>query len=212
MHTVRVQLVDDLKLVESGLRMLLDADRKFRLVGPARCKADCAHNCISDQADVVVLAITQRGRCSLDCIRRIAAKAPHARILVLADLENTTLAMRALKAGAKGYLTKQSTPETLKTAIREMASGQIYIDPRMAQQLAMRKATGERGPFDALTAREFEIMLMLVENLSRDEMARLLHVSPKTVSNHHAKLVQKLGVKSEAGLARLAIRHGVVSA
>jgi len=99
----------------------------------------------------------------------------------------------------------------LKDAICELAAGRTFIDPWMAQQLSLQKTTGERGPFDALTAREFEIMLMLVENLSRDEIARLLHVSPKTVSNHHANVIRKLGIKSEAGLARLAISHGIVA-
>lgn len=211
MRTIKVQLVDDLKLVETGLRALLDSDPQFEVVGRAHCSSECGHNCVDDATRVVVLAVTQHGRCTLDCIRRIASKVPPASILVMTDLENTALASRALKAGAKGYLTKMSTPEMLKDAICELAAGRIFIDPWMAQRLSMQKATGERGPFDALTAREFEVMLMLVENLSRDEIAKLLHVSPKTVSNHHANLIRKLGIKSEAGLARLAISHGVVS-
>ena len=126
--------------------------------------------------------------------------------------EDTAFVEKALQAGARGYIGKSSAPVVMVEAVRQIAGGNVYIDADIAQRLAFKKTKGDKLPFDALTTREFEIFCLLAEGSSVNDIAERLSLSYKTVANYSTQIKSKLEVGTPAELARLAIRHGLVSA
>ena len=148
----------------------------------------------------------------LEAIRRIVSRRADARILAFSMHEETIFVEQALQAGARGYVGKSSAPVELVEATRQIARGNIYIDPEMAQKLAFQKTKGGDSPFENLSTREFEIFCLLAEGLSTSEISNRLSLSYKTVANYSTQIKSKLEVSTPAELARLAIRHGIISA
>jgi DNA-binding NarL/FixJ family response regulator len=126
--------------------------------------------------------------------------------------EDTAFVEQALQAGARGYITKSSAPNTLVAAVTEIARGGIYIDRQLAQHLAFRQSRGEHGPWSDLTTREFEILCLLAQGQPGARIADRLSLSTKTVANYGTQIKSKVGVSSNSELVRLAIRHGLISA
>jgi DNA-binding NarL/FixJ family response regulator len=151
------------------------------------------------------------GRSGMELIRRVKTERPALRILVLSMHEELQYAVRAIKSGASGYLTKESAPGQLVDAIRKIAAGGAFISAQVAEQLALGAMPGavQSAPHEVLTEREFEVFRQLVAGLSVTEVATRLNVSAKTVSTHKANLMQKLGVHNQTELVRYAIRHGL---
>ena len=209
---IRILLVDDHAVVRAGYQMLLEQSDKIEIIAEAS-SGEQASKLFSDlNPDVVVMDLSLPGISGLEAIRRIMRKDPNAKILVFSMHEDTVFVDQALRAGARGYLTKSSAPKTLIKAIEEIAGGRIHIDDRVVQHLAFQKARDEVGPFSSLSTREFEIFCLLAEGLNTNEIATRLSIGYKTVANYSSQIKNKLQVNTTAELARLAIRHNILQA
>jgi two-component system invasion response regulator UvrY len=204
-------LVDDHAVVREGYRSMLQKQPGLRVIAEASDGAE-AYRLFKDvKPDLVIMDLTMPGIGGIESIRRIRQWDRGARILVFTMHENAAFAVQAIRAGARGYVTKTSPPEVLIEAVRNVLSGQIAISPDIDHELALSRLTGEAAAADVLTAREFEVLQMLLAERTTDEIAGALHLSPKTVANLHSLIKDKLGVGSDIELVRLALRQGILT-
>lgn len=211
-NKIRVLLVDDHAVVRAGYQMLLQNTDDIEVIAEADSGEQACKQYIAKEPDVVVMDLSMPGIGGLEAIRRIVARDAHARILVFSMHENTIFVEQALQAGARGYITKSSAPESLIEAIRQLASGKSHIDLEIAQQLAFIKTKGQDTPFSDLSTREFEIFCLLAEGLNTSEISKRLSLSYKTVANYSTQIKSKLEVSTVAEIARLAIRYKILEA
>lgn len=207
-----VLLVDDHELVRAGFRRLLEDGDKLIVVAEAGSGEQAVQDYMKYHPDVVVMDISMPGIGGIGAIERIIARSPEARILVLSVHEDGVFTSRALQAGAKGFIPKRSAPEEMLKAVEQVAQGKIFIDPEIAQLIALQKVNGSESIIDALSQREFEVFSLLAEGKTVNDIADTLNLSPKTVGTHHTSIKQKLNVSNSAELARLAIRSGILEA
>jgi two-component system, NarL family, invasion response regulator UvrY len=207
---VRVMLVDDHAVVRMGFRLLLEGAADLKVTAEAHNGEEAVRSFAETKPDVVVMDISMPGIGGLEAINRILAREPQARILVLSAHEDLMHARRVLKAGAAGYLTKRSAAEALIQAIRQVAQGKTYLEPSIAQQLALQQLSGEKSPVDMLSEKEFKVFLALAKGKSVVEIAEVMSLSPRTVGTHLYNIKQKLGASNSAELAIMAIRAGLV--
>jgi two-component system invasion response regulator UvrY len=207
-----VLLVDDHELVRAGFRRLLEDGDKLVVVAEAGSGEQAVQDYMKYHPDVVVMDISMPGIGGIGAIERIIARSPEARILVLSVHEDGVFTSRALQAGAKGFIPKRSAPEEMIKAVEQVAQGKIFIDPEIAQLIALQKVTGSESIIDTLSQREFEVFSLLAEGKTVNDIANILNLSPKTVGTHHTSIKQKLNVSNSAELARLAIRSGILEA
>ena len=209
---IRILLVDDHAVVRAGYQMLLEQSDKLEIVAEASSGEQASKLFTDENPDIVVMDLSLPGISGLEAIRRIIRKDANAKVLVFTMHEDTVFVDQALRAGARGYLSKSSAPKTLIKAIEEIARGGVYIDDRLVQHLAFQKARDEIGPFSSLSTREFEIFCLLAEGLNINEIAVRLSIGYKTVANYSSQIKNKLQVNTTAELARLAIRHNILQA
>lgn len=207
-----ILLVDDHELVRAGFRRLLEDGDKLVVVAEAGSGEQAVQDYTKYHPDVVVMDISMPGIGGIGAIERIIARSPEARILVLSVHEDAVFTSRALQAGAKGFIPKRSAPEEMIKAIEQVAQGKIFIDPEIAQLIALQKVTGSESIIDTLSQREFEVFSLLAEGKTVNDIANILNLSPKTVGTHHTSIKQKLNISNSAELARLAIRSGILEA
>jgi DNA-binding NarL/FixJ family response regulator len=160
--------------------------------------------------DVTVMDLTMPGMGGMESIRRIIARHPTARILVLSMHEKAAFASQALKAGAKGYLSKSGLAQELVNALETIVKGQTYISSDVAKKIALQSLEGDGDPMQLLSAREFEIFRLLAEGQDIDGIANVLKISSKTVANYQTMIKQKLGINTPVELVRMAIRFGLI--
>lgn len=219
MNPIKVLLVDDHAVVREGYRRLLENDQAIRVIGEAADAASAYRRFRELAPDVVVMDIALPGASGLEAMRRMLAIRPDARILVFSMYEDAIYVKQALREGAFGYLTKASAPETLLTAVHRVAEGYRTVSEdvaRHAPSLHERHREDRDGEehgegMDALSAREFEILQLLVRGLTVGDIAAQLSVNQKTVANHQSAIKQKLGVENSAQLVLVAIKAGLVS-
>ncbi|MBQ0933096.1 response regulator transcription factor [Ideonella sp. 4Y16] len=210
---IRVVLVDDHAVVRMGFRMLLQAPGSdIEVVGEAADGEALLKGLPQWQPEVVVMDLTMPGLGGLETLRRLRARDDAPRVLVLSAHEDTAYPRRALNAGAQGFVSKRSAPETLPEAIRAVAQGKRYLDAQTAQALALSQLDGSASPFDALSEREFEVFTRLARGKSVAEIAEALSLSPSTVGTHLYNIKQKLNAGNQAELTLLALRWGVIEA
>jgi len=211
--TVHVMLVESLLLVAMGMRQLLEAEEDIHVVDiKTDCHAPCSQGCIKASPDVIIMETALPHVSALDCIRRIIAKHPKACILALGHDSSAVTAQHAISLGALGYLCKQAPVGELLTAVRSVAAGQKYVCPDAGRHLMASPSFAERTPLDLLTRREYEVMLLILQGRSAAEISDTLSISPKTLANHHTRILRKLNVSNLVELTRLAIRHGIIQA
>jgi len=209
--TVRVLVADDHALVRQGLRQVLALSNELSLVAEAKNAWEVIERVRDIEVDVVLLDMSMPGPSGLELIRRLRSEAPRVPVLVLSMHAEAQIASRAIKAGARGYLTKDSEPELLIDALRQVGRGGNFIDPSLATQLVFETGSiSDEAPHVSLTNREYQVFLALVQGQGQVEIAEELNLSPKTVSTHKFRLMQKLGVDNLSELVRHAIRHGLV--
>ena len=209
---INVLLVDDHAVVRAGFKTLLENQGDIDVIAEAESGESACRLFIERDPDIVIMDLSLPGIGGLEAIRRIVSRQRDAKVLVFSMHEDTAFVEQALQAGARGYIGKSSAPVVLVEAVRQIANGNIYIDPDIAQRLAFQKTKGGDSPFEALSTREFEIFCLLAEGLSVNTVADRLSLSYKTVANYTTQIKSKLEVGTPAELARLAIRHGIVSA
>ena len=204
---VTVLLVDDHAVVREGYRRLLEDSGRISVVGEATSAAEAVEQFCRLLPDVVVMDIALPGVSGIEGTRRIRARAPQARVLVFSMHEDAIFVRRALEAGAAGYVTKSSAPRVLVRAVDAVASGQRYLSHDVAQTLAF----GDRSACQSLSAREFEVLELLVQGCTLGDIAAQLGLTAKTVANHQSSIKQKLGVETGAQLVRRAMQLGLVA-
>lgn len=208
---IRVMLVDDHAVVRMGFRLLLDGASDITVVGEAESGEEAVRLYSEIKPDVAVMDISMPGIGGLEAIDRILAREPQARVLVLSAHEDVMHARRVLKAGAAGYLTKRSAAEELIHAIRQVALGKTYLEPSIAQQLAVQQLNGGKNSVDMLSEKEFKVFLALAGGQSVADIAEVMSLSPRTVGTHLYNIKQKLGASNSAELAIIAIRSGLLA-
>lgn len=209
---ISVLLVDDHAVVREGYRRLLELSGGITVVGEATCAAEAYQQYCNLSPDVAVMDITLPGVSGIEAMRRILAHEPKARVLMFSMYEDAIFVRRALEAGAAGYLTKAAAPHVLVEAVASVAAGRRFLSPDVAQILALQPMSAERATHDVLSAREFEVLKLLVDGCSLNEIAQQLGLTTKTVSNHQSSIRQKLGAETATQLLRAAMRLGLVPA
>lgn len=208
---IRLLVADDHTLVREGLKQILAAAPDVMVADEAVDGDQTLAKVRASEFDLVLLDMSMPGIAGIELIRRLKLEKPKLRILVLSMHGEQQYAARAYKAGASGYLTKDSASSELVGAIRKIAAGGVYISPAAAEHLALNAAAGQSGPrHAALSDREFEVFRMLVAGRSVGDIADQLNLSAKTVSTHKTRIQEKMALKSTAELVRYAIEHNLL--
>lgn len=208
---IRVLLVDDHAVVRTGFRLLLHAHPEMTVVGEADSGESACQRYEELSPDVVVMDLAMQGIGGLEALRRIRAHHPQARVLALSAHDDPEHARRALREGARGFLSKRSAPEALLEAITTVAAGQRYLDVSLARRLALQELDGaEKSGVASLSEREFEVFLRLAAGNTVQRIAEDLKLSASTVGTYLYNVKQKLGVSNQAELTLIAIRHGLI--
>ncbi len=208
---IKVVIADDHNIVRHGLKQFLALASDVQVVGDVADGQQLLDCLVGGGCDVVLLDMTMPGRSGVELIKRIRQLENAPAILVLSMHNEVQLVSRALKAGAAGYLTKDSEPETLIGAIRKVARGGRYIDPMLVDKMVFDYGLGDaRPPHDKLSNREFQVLHLLVQGKSINDIAEGLSLSAKTISTHKLRLMQKMQMNSMADLVRYAIEHGLI--
>lgn len=208
---IKVILVDDHAVVRAGFRLLLSAEADIDVIAEAERGEAACQLYMEQQPDVMVLDLSMPGIGGLESIRRICNRDSDARILVFSVHDEMVYVDRAIKAGAKGYITKNSAPEILVTAIHKIALGEIYIEQGLMKNLPLQNSeTDYQTIVHALSAREFDVFLLLAKGLTAHKIAEELCLGYKTVANYGTQIRSKLNVSSAAELAHIAIVLGMM--
>lgn len=208
---IRVVIADDHTIVREGLKQLLGAAADLEVVGEARDGHEALKIVRDTEFDVLLLDLSMPGKGGMELIKQVRDEKPKVRIVVLSMHAEHQYAVRAIKTGASGYLTKDSASTQLVAAIRKVAGGGAFISAEVAEQLALSAMPRTEGPPHAsLSNREYQIFQLLVTGKSVSDIALQLNLSVKTVSTHKARLLEKMGLTSQAELVHYAIRHRLV--
>lgn len=214
MLTMRVLLADDHTLVRAGFRTLLESLEGVEVVAEADDGREALRLIEIHQPDLVLMDIAMPGLNGLEATARVVDRFPFVRVVILSMHLNEEYVVRALQAGAVGYLLKDADAAELELAIRSVARGETYLSPPVSKQVIadyLRRVGDEQGPLEHLTPRQREVLQLIAEGHTSREIAHVLGVSVKTVDSHRAQLMERLGIHDIAGLVRYAIRTGLVS-
>jgi len=205
---IRIVIADDHTIMREGLKQLLTAAGDFEIVAEARDGHEALQRVRELDFDVLLLDMSMPGKGGLEVIKQARAEKPRLRILVLSMHEEHQYAIRAIKSGASGYLTKEAASTQLASALRKVAGGGAYITPEVAEHLALGAMPSSAAePHTTLSDREFQVLRLLADGAGVSDIAGRLNLSVKTVSTHKARLMQKLGVDTTAALIRYALEH-----
>jgi two-component system invasion response regulator UvrY len=207
---ISVLLVDDHAVVRTGFRLLLESTPDVRVIAEADCGEAACRRFDETTPDIVVLDLSMPGIGGLETLRRIRARNQSAKMLALSAHDDVMHARRALRQGALGFLSKRTAPETLLEAVRTVAAGQRYIDPRLAQEIALADVDGAASPLELLSEREFEVFMRLANGSAVQRIAAELNLSASTVGTHLYNIKQKLQVSNQAELTLVALRAGLI--
>lgn len=208
---IRIVLADDHTIVREGLKQLLAAAGDLEVVGEASDGGQVIERVRSLDFDLLLLDMSMPGRSGIELIRQVRSEKPKLKILILSMHEESQYAVRAIRAGAAGYLTKESASRQLVEAIRKVAAGGAFISAEVAQQLALGAMPNVKGPpHSSLSDREFQIFRMIAEGLSVTDIAARLNLSVKTVSTHKSNILQKMNMTTQGELIRYALTHRLV--
>ncbi len=209
---IRVLLADDHDIVRAGLRRLVEDSGDIEVVGEAADGREAIQKIQQDPPDVAVIDISMPGLDGLEVLGQLHHYFPKLPILILTMHEEEQYVVRAIAAGAKGYLTKRSAPEQLVKAIRKVQAGGSYLSDTAAESLALSMASGARGrsPVDCLSNREIQVLRHLALGRTVKEIAEAYHLSPKTVDTYRLRLLRKLSLRNNAEISRFAIQNRLV--
>ena len=209
---IRIFIADDHPIVRQGLRRIVEEDPGMAIAGEAGDAAAVLTALESTATDLVLLDVSMPGGPFLETLKELRTRHPTVRVLALSVHPEDQWAVRALRAGASGYLTKDHSPDQLLDAIRRVYRGGKYVSPTLAERLAEQLDGGaERAPHELLSDREFEVMRRLGNGLTITQIASELALSAKTVSTYRARILEKMAVESNADLVRYAARYGLIA-
>ncbi|WP_296949278.1 response regulator transcription factor [uncultured Massilia sp.] len=209
--SIRVFIADDHAIVREGLKQILAEQRDIAIVGEAETGLDAVKLFRKSRCNLLLLDISLPDRNGIEVLKQIKKDKPELAVLMLSMHREDQYAIRALKAGAAGYLTKQSAPRELVGAIRQVAAGQRYVSAQLAQVLAAQVGEDHDGPVhETLSDREYQTLTMIASGKTVSEIARDLSLSVKTVSEYRARLLAKMKLKTSAELTHYAIRNQLI--
>ena len=210
---IRVLLADDHAVVRMGFRLLLQSQADMSVVAEAESGEIACQRYLELSPDVVVMDIAMPGMGGLEALRRILSHDPGARVLTLSAHDDPMHARRALREGARGFLSKRSAPEALLEAVSAVAAGQRYLDKSLAQKLAIDEIEGgSKSLIERLSEREFDVFIRLARGATVQRIAEDLNLSPSTVGTHLYNVKQKLRVTNQSELTLIAIRERLIEA
>lgn len=207
--TIRVFLLDDHALVRTGMRLMLSAEVDIEIVGEADTGEIALPMIRRLKPDVVLCDLHLPGISGLEVTERIVKGGYDSRVVVVSVLEDGPMPKRLIEAGASGYVGKAGDAAELLRAVRDVARGKRYLANGIAQHLALAGIGGESSPFDALSPRELEVAMLLVQGMRQEEIAKRLSLSAKTVNTHKSRLFEKLDIQDSIALARLSSQYGL---
>jgi DNA-binding NarL/FixJ family response regulator len=207
---IRVLLVDDHVIVRNGVRLMLGEADDITVEGEAESAQSALQLIRSQEFDVALLDIAMPDKNGLDLLKQMRAEQPKLAVLILSTYSEEIYAMRAFKLGAAGYLTKDSPTSALINAVRKAASGGKHVSPAMMEKLVTAIGGGEVGSHEALSNRELEVLKLIASGASLVKIADALHLSPHTVTTYRSRILEKMGLSSNAELTRYAIENGLL--
>ena len=211
--TIRVAVVDDHTIVRAGIRMVLEADPDFIVVGEAETASGAIALANDERPDVILVDINLPDESGLRVAESIVASLPAVRLLMLSVHDDQEIVRESVRIGAHGYLRKDTTPADLRSAIKAVHAGDAYFSPSVARTLAeaLRHKTGTaRGTLDQLTTRERDVLMRVARGQQNKEIAAELGISVRTVESHRDSLMRKTGLRNAAALTRLAMESGLL--
>jgi two-component system, NarL family, invasion response regulator UvrY len=208
---LKILLADDHAVVRFGLKRILAEEYPRAVFGEARNAQEALELLWKEKWDVVVLDITMPGRSGLEVLREMRKSCPKLPVLVLSMHPESQFAVRVLKQGASGYITKESAPEDLAAAIQKILAGGRYVSPVLAQTLVARLSSNtHKPPQELLSDREFHVLCLIASGKLISQIARELSLSVKTISTYRTRILEKMGMSSNAELMRYAMQHHLV--
>jgi DNA-binding NarL/FixJ family response regulator len=206
-----VFVVDDHAVVRSGLKLLLQREDEFEVVGEAASATEAASRVGAIKPDIVLLDVTMPGETGIHALPRILEAAPDAKVLVLSMHDDPAYVREAFAGGASGYVLKEAADSELVSALRQVSDGGRYVNPELGARLVAAEAEARReAESDPLTDREREVMRLLALGHTNQEIAKMLYISVRTAETHRAHIMQKLRLSSRAELVRYALAHGLL--
>lgn len=203
---IRIMIADDHAIVRKGLKQILEQSQEMQVVAEHANGADALRWIRSNDCDVVLLDIAMPGRGGIEVLKQLHEEKPKLPVLILSIYPEDQYAVRLIKAGAAGYLTKESAPEVVAEAVRRVASGKKHISRAVAEMLANEFGAAEgKLPHETLSDREFQIFLLLAAARTVSEIAEALALSVKTVSTHRSRILEKMQLRNNAELMRYAV-------
>ncbi len=208
---INVLIVDDHALIREGVKKTLSGEPDMTVVGEASNAVEMLKELEQLAVSIVLLDITMPGESGLDALKVLRQNYPHLPVLILSFHPEHRFAVRALKAGASGYITKESATEELVQAVRKVASGGMYVSAALAEQLAAElKDAGEKLPHETLSDREFQVMRLFAQGRKSSDIAEALGVSVNTVNTYRMRILEKMNMQSNVELSRYAVEHGLI--
>ncbi|MCK5663009.1 MAG: UvrY/SirA/GacA family response regulator transcription factor [Thiotrichaceae bacterium] len=207
---IKVLLVDDHELVRTGIRRLIEDIKGLEVTGEVETGEAAVEFAKNERVDVVLMDLNMPGIGGLEATRRLIAKDKHLRIIVVTVHDSEPFPQQLFKAGAMGYLTKGCNIEEIVHAIKEVFYGRRYISVDIAQKMAMNIQPEDENPFDRLSQREMQVMMMSMQGMKGQQISEQLNLSPKTISTYRYRLFEKLCVSNDVELTRLAMQYGFI--
>ncbi len=204
---IKILIADDHAIVRGGLKQIIETTTDITVAGEAARGSEVVDRLRTCQIDLLLLDMTMPGISGVDLIRRVRTEQPALPVLVFSIHNEAQVVSRALRAGATGYVTKDSDPDVLLAAIRKLANGGRFIDPKLVDAMVFETHSGDAPPHEILSDREFQVLQLLAAGKSINEIAETFKLSAKTISTHKMRVMQKLGLGSNAELIRYAIKH-----
>lgn len=210
-NKTRIVIADDHKVVRTGIRLLLETQPEYEVVGEAGTAEEAFRTTLREKPNVLLLDLHMPGDRPLDLIPKITERFPEMAVLVLTMQDDPAYVEQSLNAGAKGYVLKEAADTELLNALKAVAEGKSYLEPTLAAQLVGDKSrTDSRGGPSDLSPREIDVLKLLVKGYTNKEIASELVISVRTVESHRAHIIQKTGVGTRAALVRFAEEHGLL--
>lgn len=208
---INIVLVDDHKLVRTGIKRILEDVPGIKVVGEAGNGEEAMQVVRQTKPNIVLMDIKMPGLGGLETTRKLLRLNPDLKIIIITAYENDVFPIRMLQAGASGYLTKGASQDEMIRAIRAVQAGQRHLSAEIAKLLALKSVSGSsKSPFDELSERELQIVMMITQGVKVPEIAEKLHLSPKTVNSYRYRIFDKLSIKSDVDLTHLTLRYGLL--
>jgi len=208
---IKILIADDHTIVREGLKQILAETSDLVVTDEATNGPEVINKAAKHDFDVVLLDISMPGRNGLEVLKQLRSDHPHLPVLILSMYSEEQYAMRALRAGAAGYLTKDSAPDELIQAIRKISSGKKYLSPTLAENLAVYLEHGQdKVPHDKLSDREYQVMCMIASGKAVKEIGAELNLSVKTISTYRARILEKMGMKTNSALTHYVIQNKLI--